>query len=289
MQVKTVYKGKDILGEGPVWSAEEQALYWVDINRPTLQRLHIASGEHTAWEMPAQIGCFALREQGGVIVALRTGLAFLDTATGQVTPIIDPEPDKPHNRFNDGKCDRAGRLWAGTMNQSGSEPTGALYRYEPNGRITTMRENVYISNGLGWSPDNRTMYYTDTITNKIFAYDFDPESGDISNMREFVKVSGENGFPDGLTVDSEGYIWGAMWDGWRVVRYAPDGSIEREIALPVQRPTSCIFGGPYLKHLYVTSASVGLTEEELAEQPLAGSVFVIETDVQGLPEPKFGG
>lgn len=289
MEVKTLYETSNILGEGPVWSPEEQALYWVDIERPSIQRLEIGTDEYTAWEMPSRIGCFAFRERGGIIAALRSGLTFFDPEHEIFTPIVDPEADIETNRFNDGKCDRNGRLWAGTMHLTTSEPTGALYRYESGGKLQKMREKVTCSNGLGWSPDNRTMYYTDTPTNTIFAYDYEEETGNISNVRPFAQVSGEDGFPDGLTVDAEGYVWSAMWDGWRIIRYAPDGSVDKEIKMPVQRPTSCTFGGPDLTHLYVTSASVNLTDEELEQQPLAGSVFVIETGVKGMLAPKFAG
>ncbi|MGB0386295.1 MAG: SMP-30/gluconolactonase/LRE family protein [Ardenticatenaceae bacterium] len=287
MNVECAFRTKDILGEGPVWSIEEQALYWVDIERPALQRWNPATGEHKVWQMPSQIGSYALREGGEAVVALRTGLAWLDLGSGDVTPIVDPEADMVHNRFNDGACDRQGRFWAGTMHLTGNDPSGSLYRFDPDGTLTKMRTPVWVSNGLGWSPDNRIMYYADSPTGHIYAYDFDPDTGNISNERIFAHT--DDGYPDGLTVDAEGYVWSAKWDGWRIVRYAPDGSIDREIKMPVQRPTSCMFGGPELRHLFITSATVNLTEEELAPQPLAGSVLVIETDVAGLPEPRFAG
>ena len=287
MKVKCAFRSRDTLGEGPIWCIEEQALYWVDIQQPALQRWHPATGEHKVWQMPSEIGSYALRESGGAVVALGTGLAWLDLSSGDVTPIVDPEADMAENRFNDGKCDRQGRFWAGTMPLKERGPLGALYRLDPDGIVHKMRERVSVSNGLGWSLDNRTMYYTDSPTGNIYAYDFDPDMGKISNERIFAHT--DNGFPDGLTVDGEGYVWSAKWDGWRIVRYAPDGSIDREIKMPVQRPTSCMFGGPELRHLFVTSATINLTEAELAAQPLAGSVFVIETDVAGLPEPRFAG
>lgn len=288
MKVKVAYQAEDILGEGPVWSGEEQALYWVDIQRPCLQRWHPESGAYMAWTMPSQIGSFALREQGeaGAVVALRDGLYQFDFETGELTNLHWLETDL-HTRFNDGKCDRHGRFWVGTMEMNTAHAIGALYRLGGDGRVQKMREKVFCSNGLGWSPDNRTMYYTDSPTHTIFAYDFDEKSGDISNERVFVRY--EDGFPDGLTVDADGFVWSAKWDGWQVVRYTPSGAVDQVVNLPVQRPTSCMFGGPHLDKLYVTSASVGLTAEEKAEQPLAGSVFVLETAVKGLPEPRFRG
>jgi L-arabinonolactonase len=286
MNVECIFQAKNILGEGPVWSVDEQALYWVDIKHPLLQRLNPQTGQYTTWKMPSDIGSYALRKSGGAVVALRSGFAFFDFDSGDIVPIIDPEAHLPGNRFNDGKCDRQGRFWAGTMAEADDNPGAAFYRLDADGKCHTMRTGVTISNGLGWSPDNKIMYYTDSPTHNIYAYDFDPSSGTIRNERVF--VHDEDGFPDGLTVDAEGYVWSAKWDGWKVVRYAPNGTVDRIIKMPVQCPTSCIFGGPNLTQLFVTSASIDLTEAELAQQPLAGGVFVIETDVKGLPEPKYG-
>lgn len=286
MKIKTAFQSEDKLGEGPVWSVAEQALYWVDIERPCLQRWHPQTGAYMAWLMPSQIGSYALREQGGVVVALRDGLYFFDLESSSLTNICRPEADL-NTRFNDGKCDRHGRFWAGTMDLKFAAPIGALYRLDADGESHKMRPAVTCSNGLGWSPDNRTMYYTDTPTRAIFAYDFDLETGSISHERLFAQDT--EGFPDGLTVDAEGYVWSAKWDGWQIVRYKPDGRVDRQIPLPVQRPTSCTFGGPQLTQLYVTSASTGLTAAERAEQPLAGCLLVIETGITGLPEPAFAG
>lgn len=286
MKTKVAYHSEDDLGEGPVWSVAEQAIYWVDIHGPTLQRLQPETGKIDAWVMPSYIGCYALREAGDVVVGLRDGLYTFDLDSQELTNLCRPEVGL-NTRFNDGKCDRNGRFWAGTMDLGFADPLGSLYRLDADGRCHQMRSGVTCSNGLGWSPDNRTMYYTDTPTRSIFAYDFELETGALQNERVFAKV--DDGLPDGLTVDAEGYIWSAKWDGWRVVRYAPDGSIEREINLPVQRPTSCTFGGPKMNLLYITSARTGLSAVDLAEQPLAGSLLVLDTAVQGLPEPLYAG
>lgn len=288
MEVNLAYRSEDMLGEGPVWVSEEQALYWVDIERPVLQRWHPQSGDYTRWQMPNQIGCFALREQGGAVVALRTGFAFLDFERDLVIPLIDPEADKPFTRFNDGKVDRHGRLWAGTMDDEFARYRGGLYCLDPDGSCRQIKTGIGISNGLGWSPDNRVMYYTDSAKHTIWAYDFDLENGEISNQRVFARTPADY-VPDGLTVDAEGYLWSAKWDGWKVVRYAPDGSVDREVHMPVQRPTSCTFGGSDLKQLFITSASTGLTEPELQNQPLAGCVFVFNTDIPGIAEPRYAG
>jgi sugar lactone lactonase YvrE len=206
---------------------------------------------------------------------------------GTVEPIVDPESHLPQTRFNDGKCDRNGRFWAGTMGTINGKPAGALYRFDADHSLHTMHHDISVSNGLGWSPDNRIMYYADSPTYNIYAYDFEPETGTMSNERVFAhhKV----GFPDGLTVDAEGYVWSARWDGWQVIRFAPDGSIDQVVEMPVQRPTSCVFGGSDLRQLYVTTATTGLSEADLARQPLAGSVLVLDAGVSGLPEPLFAG
>lgn len=284
MALKVAVDTDDILGEGPVWSVAEQALYWVDIDRPALHRWQPATEGHMTWALPSQIGCFALKEGGGAIVALRDGLYHFDLETHALENICRPEATL-NTRFNDGKCDRHGRFWAGTMDIAFAEPIGALYRYD--GQCRKMRAKVSCSNGLGWSPDNRTMYYTDSPTKKIVAYDFDLAGGEISNERTFAQI--EEGFPDGLTVDAEGYVWSAHWNGWQITRYAPDGSVDQAIPLPVQRPTSCTFGGPNMDRLFITTATVGLSSESLAEQPLAGKVLVWDTAVTGIPEPLFKG
>ncbi len=286
MKIKVAYHAEDRLGEGPVWSVAEQALYWVDIHGPSLQRWHPETGKYDVWVMPSYIGSFALREKGGAVVALRDGIYTFDLDSQQLDIVCRPEAEL-NTRFNDGKCDRNGRFWAGTMAFENEHDIGALYRLDVDGTCHKMRPEVMCSNGLGWSLDNRTMYYTDSPTQKIFAYDFDPESGSIQNERIFARE--EEGFPDGLTVDAEGYVWGAKWDAWKVVRHAPDGSVDQVINLPVQRPTSCTFGGPDMNLLYITSARIGLSDAEKAEQPLAGSVFVVETAVKGLPEPLYAG
>lgn len=286
MNPHSIYPANDLLGEGPVWSSNEQAIYWVDIIKCRLQYWQPESNTYKSWTLKSEIGSYALREQGGAIVALKTGFAFLDFDSGETTALFDPEESLSENRFNDGKCDRQGRFWAGTIGANDSD-TGALYRFDTKGNCQTMRKHVKVSNGLGWSPDNKTMYYTDSPLQKIVAFDFDETTGNLSNERVFAEIN--NGFPDGLTVDSEGYVWSAVWDGWRVERFAPDGSLSETIKMPVQRPTSCMFGGKNLDELFVTSASVGLNEKDLEAQPNAGNVFKIQTQTKGIPEPMYKG
>jgi len=279
-----------MVGEGPVWSVEERALYWVDVPAGAVHRFEPDSGATRSWQLPAEVGCIALRSSGGAIAALRTGLYLIDFDTAEVEALHDPEADQPRTRFNDGKCDRRGRLWAGTMDIEEREPLGALYCYRGEQRCERVLSAVGMSNGLGWSPDDRTMYHTDSLTRVITAYDYDSDSdtGAVGAARPFVSDR-LPAVPDGLAVDAGGCVWSVKWDGWRVVRYTPDGRVDREITLPVQQPTSCAFGGSGLDVLFVTSAREGLSPAALTEQPLAGSVFAVDVGVQGLPQPLYRG
>lgn len=288
--VELVLKAEDDLGEGPVWAVREQALYRTDIKGHAVHRWNPATGDRRTWRTPAEVGCLALRERGGAVVALRNGFHLLDLDSGTLRLIGDPEPGRDGNRFNDGKCDRLGRFWAGTMEDTETHPNGALWVLWPDGRIEQRLAGITCSNGIGWSPDGHTMYYTDSRTDRISAYDFDPDTATLSAPRVVVEEPPScQWVPDGLTVDAEGYLWSCKWDGWRVVRYAPDGSIDRVLPMPVARPTSCTFGGPDLGTLYITSARTGFSEAQLACQPLAGSVFAARPGVCGLPEPLFAG
>jgi sugar lactone lactonase YvrE len=279
------------LGEGPMWVGGEQALYWVDIMGNAFHRWEPASGAQTRYDIGQPVGTVVPRAAGGMVLALKDGLFFWDAING-LQAISDPERDKPNNRFNDGAVDRQGRFWAGTMSMEGEGAVGALYRLDTDHSLYVMTTNIIISNGLGWSPDNQTMYYCDTGYRTIWAYDFDPATGAIANRRDFAVVPdapGEGG-PDGLTVDSEGFIWSARWGGWKIVRYDPAGKIEREVAIPAERVTSVMFGGPDLEDLYVTTARIGLDAAEIAaNQPHAGSIFHLRPGVKGLPEPAYGG
>jgi L-arabinonolactonase len=287
--IKCVQQANALLGEGPTWDTANQVLYWVDIKRPAVFRWNPLHGQTGLWPMPQPVGFASPAQSGRLVFADAAGFGFLDLSTGQITRVGDPESHLPQNRFNDGKVDRSGRVWAGTMNDRGPEATGSLYRLDPDGSIRQMATGFICSNGLGWSPDNRTMYFTDSMVRTIWSYEFDPATGSLGERRVFTKLAESDGFPDGLTVDSDGFVWSAVWDGWRVVRYAPDGTIERTIHMPVQRPSSCMFGGPDLKTLYITSACVELGWDALKKGPLAGSLFALSTEVVGLPEAPFGG
>jgi len=276
------------LGEGPVWSIEEQSLYFVDITRKAVHRWSPTSGELTTWQVSSEVGCLALCEkENTAVLAMANGILFLDLVSGEQSLFVAIEADRPGNCFNDGKCDRLGRFWAGTKDRVELRPEGALWLVHPDQRVEPKITRLICSNGLGWSPDGRTMYHTDSWTYRIMAYDFDEQSATLSNPRVFAVDPGGQWVPDGLTVDAEGFVWAAKWDGWRVVRYAPNGHIDQVIEMPVQRPTSCAFGGADLDVLYVTSARVGLSEKQLHQGPLAGSIFALHTGTRGLPQPRF--
>lgn len=288
MTIELAVDCRNQLGEGPIWDIHEQALYWVDIAGRKLQRFDIASRSVRRWMMPERIASFALRRSSGMVLALESGFAFFEPLTEEFRWIARPEATNGRNRFNDGKCDSSGRFWAGTMDDAGTEYTGSLYRLDSDLTVHRMEDGLGIPNSLAWSPDDRTFYFADTLDGRIYAYDYDAPSGAISRKRLFVSTS-DPGSPDGSAIDSEGYLWNAEWDGWRIVRYAPDGSVDRVITLPVQKPTSCAFGGPDLRRLYVTSARWDLAPSDLAAQPWAGGVLVMQVDVAGLPAARFAG
>jgi len=287
--VHCVVDDHNTLGESPLWDMQEQVLYWVDILGKRLHRLDPASGKVRHWDMPERIATVALREQGGLVVAFASGIAFYSLDSGQLDWIARPEAHLPSNRFNDGKVDRMGRFWAGTMDESGSHHTAGLYRLDRDLSLHKMVDGIGISNCLVWSRENDRFWFTDTLDQQISVFDYDHASGNISNRQVFAQTTGTDYSPDGGTMDAEGYLWVAMWDGWKIVRFAPDGRIDREIRLPVSKPTSCMFGGPDLRTLYVTSAVWDLTGEALAAQPLAGGLFAVDTGVSGLPESRFRG
>lgn len=278
-------------GEGPVWNGDEGALYWVDIPARLLNRFDPASGTNRSWLMPSAIGCFAFRQAGGVIAALQSGFHAVDLSSGSVTPLAEPLKDKPDCRFNDGRCDRAGRhFWAGTMAEPPDprRPRGAFYRFGADGSCTKMIDGLIVSNGLAFSPDGRTMYISDSnaAVQTIWAFDYDAEEGALRNRRVFATTHDIAGRPDGAAVDADGCYWTAANSGAQLVRYTPAGKIDRTIALPVHRPTMPCFGGGDLGTLYVTSM------QPLPGEPrheLDGSILAVRAGATGLPEPRFAG
>jgi xylono-1,5-lactonase len=283
-EVRCVWEAGAILGEGPVWSARDQALYWVDILSHRLHRYTPESAQPcTTWQFDEVITAVAERADGkGLLVTLRHRLANFDPATEKLEPLLDVEADLPGNRFNDGKCDPRGRFWAGTMDFGCKEPTGSLYRFGPDRTFAKMDGGYPITNGPTWSADYKTMYYNDTFHGRVYAFDFDLERGEIANKRLFLQLGGEEGNPDGMTTDSEGGIWIAQWGASKVSRRGSAGEVIQEIDLPCSQITSCAFGGPGLKTLYITTAAQGLTKKQLQDEPLAGGLFAVELDIAGL-------
>lgn len=292
--VETVVDRRSLVGEGAVWDARRQRLLWVDILGHLLFIYDPATGKNRGINLLQAVGTVVPRAKGGVVVALHNGFARLDPETERMTPIADPEADLPGNRFNDGKCDPAGRLWAGTMAFDGmnDREQGALYCLDADGAVTRKLGRISISNGIVWSADARTMYFIDTVKNDVRAFDYDLETGAIANERVTVRNDGDGHF-DGMTIDAEGMVWIALFGGGAVKRYDPQtGEHLATIELPVSCVTSCAFGGPDLDQLYVTSGSYRLTAAELAEQPLAGSLFRVVPGVlgvRGVPAFEYAG
>ena len=279
---------RDSLGESPLWDPVTERLFWVDINRCLIHQLDPRTGEITDWPCKTEPGCLGRADNGRLVAGLRDGFYFFSPATGEFERITDPEPGRPENRLNDGKVDRAGRFWAGTMRDPNpDEPCGALYKLEGQTALQ-MLDGIRIPNSLCWSPDNQTLYFADTRARVIWKFDFNLTSGELTDRRLFVDLQGQLGRPDGATVDTEGYLWSAEYGGGRVVRYTPDGTADKVVNLPVANVTCPTFGGTDYKTLFITTASQRLTENELAEQPLAGGLFSLKVTVAGLPEPMFG-
>jgi L-arabinonolactonase len=276
------------LGEGPLWHPGEKCLYWVDIVN---QELYSSSQDFISFiktKFKTPIGAFGFQKAGGYVLATGQGFAFWDGESTDLDLVWNPLPGRSDVRMNDGKVDPAGRFWAGSMDSK--QRQGALYRLDPDGSQHTLLKDIGISNGLGWSPDRNIMYYTDSIQYTIFAFDFDLETGRINNQRPFIRLpKDERGIvPDGLCVDAEGCVWSAQWNGWQIVRYSPEGEPLLTVKVPAQRVTSCCFGGKNLDQLFITTARVDLTDQELAKQPLAGSIFTCQTDTQGQKVNFFG-
>lgn len=287
MNVNVVCQQIMILGESPLWHPIEKCLYWVDIVTATLYRLNKDSSIDK-FSMPSEIGSIAWRTKGGLVAALSDRFVTIDTITGATQNIALPLQGIKNVMFNDGKCDRQGRFWAGTKDIIEKKPIGALYCLNKSD-VAEMLTGFTVSNGIAWNLDNSLMYICDSPARQIYQYEFDPKYGSLGQMRIFAQTPKEEGFPDGLTVDSQGYLWSCHWDGWQITRYAPSGEIDSVIPMPIPRPTSCCFGGSDLTTLYVTSASINLTAAQLADAPLSGMLFAIETGIKGLPEPSYLG
>lgn len=278
---------EDVLGEVPIWSARERALYWIDAFRPALRRFVPATGAVTSWTPPVKLGSFALRAAGGVLLATRAGLGLFEPEAGNFALVHNPEADRPTNWLNDGCCDRRGRFWVGSMDKMIEAPRARLHRFDADRSCHTMADGMWLTNTVAFSPDDRAMYVGDSHVKTIFRYDFDLAAGTIAHRRPFATV--ERGIPDGSCVDADGCLWNAQFDAGQIVRYTPDGRVDRTIALPVTRPTACAFGGDDLATLYVTTARFRLSDAERAAQPQAGGLLALEVGTRGLPAALYAG
>ena len=281
---------QDQAGETPIWVPNQQALYCIDHEGACVHRYEPATGQRRDWALDVPVTALARRTAGGWILATKTGLVFWDEETNASEFIVDPMADNKALQFNDSAVDRQGRLLVGTGNVVQFDaPDGVLYRLDADLTLHIIDEGYAIANGIGVSPDGATIYVTDMFNSRIIALDYDTVAGTVSNRRTFVDVPTEAGWPDGLIVDAEGFIWSAHWAGSRITRYDPDGKIEREVALPVSNVTCMGFGGADLNELYITTAWFLLSDDERASQPQAGDVFRLKTDIQGIIEPEFAG
>jgi sugar lactone lactonase YvrE len=289
MKAENVAKARNVIGEGPRWNAAEQRLYWVDfIENQNIHSWHPATQELLTFRTEAPVTALGFRRSGGLIVATQGQIAHFDLASKKLSSFVSVD-DRPAMRLNDGSVDANGRFWVGSMNsEKPEEPHGSLYRFDPDGSLHKMDSGFTVSNGLGWSPDQKTFYFIDTFRRAVYAYDYSAAAGSIGNRRVFAQTAESDGFPDGLAVDAEGHVLVAFWGGWKIIRYDPDGKQERELRFPVSNPTACAFGGPDLDELYVTTARLALTADQLAAQPMAGDLFRLRPGFKGQKEPLFG-
>ncbi|EXG83185.1 SMP-30/gluconolactonase/LRE family protein [Saccharibacillus sacchari] len=275
------------LGEGPCWLEDKQALMWVDIEGKQLRFYYPGDGREEVYELPERAGAAVGFSDRKVVLALESGFAYYDLDTRETTPIHDPE-NREDNRFNDGKCDAAGRFWAGTMSLVGKDKQGGFYCLDRDLSVRHIFGDVSTSNGLGWSPDGTVMYYIDTGTRKVQAFEFDVDAGTLGAERTVVSFEHEEGWPDGMTVDADGNLWIAHYGGSRVSKWDPVAGLKlEEIMLPAQNVTSCAFGGTDYRELYITTAADGVSDEDRAKLPLTGALFVCRPGAQGQPMHVF--
>lgn len=291
MQIECVVPSRSKLGEGAVWDDRARMLWWVDIGPGLVHRFNPATGGNDSWDFGEPVGCLAVREGGGLVLAAKSGFWFFDPATGARQKLSDPEADRPQNRFNDGTTDMQGRFWAGSMKDGGDpERRGRFYRLDPDLSVTPWKDGIFTTNGLAFAPDGKTMYFSDSnpAERMIWACDYDTDTGTPGAPRVFFDTRQVAGRPDGGTVDADGCYWQAGVSGWQIYRITPDGRLDRTIDMPVEKPSKPMFGGPDLDILYVTSLGIGLTEG--THQPEAGSLFAITgLGVQGVRQARFPG
>ena len=285
MQVEIIQDARATLGEGPVWDAKTETLYWVDI---VGKRVHYYRGDDNGFvQLDDMPGCLAPTKNGTLLIAARASILDLEPATGKQT-LLASVTEPTNNRFNDGKCDPSGRFLAGTMNMDEKSSTGSLYSFDGQ-TVTQLLDGIRISNGLAWSSDHKTFYYIDTPTREVKAYDYDLSTGQIANPRVAITVPESLGWPDGMTSDTNGHLWIAMWGGAQVTQWNPQmGQLVGQIHLPAKNVTSCVFGGKNMDALYITSARQGLNKADLTEYRHSGSLMRVKTKTQGMPTFEFG-
>jgi sugar lactone lactonase YvrE len=290
LTAELIVDGRWELGEGPIWDTQTDTLVWVDIMGQQVLRYRPGADRAIALPTPLDIGSVAVRRGGGLVAALADGFWLTEPESEDWIRFRPVEADQPDLRFNDGKCDPAGRFLAGSMAYDKHKGAGGLYRLDPDGTVEQLLDGVTISNGLAWTPDGRTLYYIDTPLQRVDAFDYDTATGRLSNRRPHIVFPPEEpGNPDGMTIDTEGGLWVAMWNGWSVHRYAPDGTLDLVVDVPASHVTSAIFGGPDFTDLYITCAWSELTDDERGAQPQAGSLFKVRPGVQGYPPVEFAG
>ena len=288
-QVRCAIPATAFLGKSPLWLSGTNRLLWVDILGPSIHVSDPATGADQAMPLDEIAGAIVPRSRGGFIAAIQNGLRAMDLEGPRLAQIGPDAIDQSGMRLNDGRCDSRGRLWIGSVALDSSPGTGSLWRFDPDGRITLLEKGFHVANGLGWSPDEKRFYLADSNTQTVYVYDCDIAAGTLSNKRPFVTIAQERGKPDGIAVDQSGHVWVTLWDGWSLARYAPDGSLDRVVPLPVPRPASITFGGDDLKTLFVTTARVRLSAQQIADAPLSGSILSLPVQVGGLPVHEFGG
>lgn len=292
MDMQCVVQAKAGLGEGPCWDSRAQCLWWLDIFGEAIHRYEPATGRTQMFRTTQRPGCLGVRAKGGLIVAMGDSFHGFDPSSGEFRRLVTVQPKVTDVRMNDGKCDRQGRFWSGTVFEAdgkASQAIASLYRLDADLSCSSVVEGLTCSNGLAWSPDSRILYFTDSATPYVWACDFDGASGEIEHRRVFIDLSADEGVCDGATVDSEGCYWLTMPFKGKVRRYDPSGKLMLDIALPADTPTCCEFGGADLNVLYVTTATLGRGPEELRSQPLAGGLFALDVGVKGLAACKFAG
>jgi len=279
----------NVHGEGALWNALDNRLWWTDIHGKTLWAYDPVARTAESYPSPDRICCFAPRRDGSLVAAFADGFAFFDPRTGRREDIAPFEPDVPQTRLNDGRTDRQGRFIAGGMDEKDLAPLSSVWRLDPDLRLTRLFDSVRCANSTCFSPDGRTMYFADSPECEIVAFEYDPESGSIGRKRTVASLPQARGVPDGSCVDAEGFVWNAVWEGYRVDRFAPDGRLDRSIPVPVMKPTCVAFGGPDLDILFITTSRLGSSDDLLEKEPHSGCLFAVRPGVKGLIDPPFAG